>query len=270
MHPGGVAAYVDGVMSKSTVDIGAGFWRGGIRGRGFVMALALGVGLALLTGAARPPVGKGGGGGKKHGGADDPDRTEEVEPDPDAKPPTTEPSEDATSQPTSKPTSRPGEALENSLTDLDGKPVKLEEYKGQVILLVPVAWDSNRRQFEDLQRINNWGKDQGMMILLVLTDDFAPETRSDKDVAAAIKDRYQTDMIVLARTHVKGEKIHPLFKFLTSPATGHAQSGDIEAPFTKFLLDRNGDICYRWGPKERLTQNKNARILYDALTTPMK
>lgn len=174
-----------------------------------------------------------------------------------------------TSKPTTYPTTRPGAAIEFTLKDLDGKDVPLSQFKGQLLLLVPVAWDSNRRQFSELQRIHAYAKDLGCLVIAVFTDDFAPEKRTDKELLKAIEDRYNVEFMFLARTHVKGENIHPLFKYLSDP-TESSWGREIKGPFTKFLISRDGDYVGRWEPKERMLDRKTTEFMTDYFTKPMR
>ncbi len=54
---------------------------------------------------------------------------------------------------------------------------------------------------------------------------------------------------VFAKISVKGDDIHPFYKFLTSKETNPRFSGDVRWNFDKFLLDSKGDVAARFEPK---------------------
>lgn len=154
-------------------------------------------------------------------------------------------------------------ALRFTLKDLEGKDVDLMQYKARVIVVVLVAWDDpNRRQFEDLQRLNAFVKDRGMVLLPVLTKDFTrtPETRSDKELNQLAKDRYNTYYTLLASHTVKGPDAHPFFKYLASTEAGHEHGGEIKGAFTKWVIDRNGLVATRYSPETRFMPTEKVRV----------
>jgi glutathione peroxidase len=163
-----------------------------------------------------------------------------------------------TTQPTSGPTFP---ALRHSLKDLSGKDVDLMQFKGRVVLIVPVAWDSNRRQFEDLEFCATRLAPMGFAIVPVFVSDFTPtEKRTDTELANAIRLRYSTSFPIYASVAVKGENAHPLFTYLQAEDKEHESGGEIKGAFTKFLIDRNGEVVERWPPETRLNAD-NAHIL---------
>ena len=177
--------------------------------------------------------------------------------------------------PATAPTTAPFEradfpALTTPLTNIDGTPFDMMKFKGRVLLLVPVAWDTNRRQLEDLQFYTQRFGDRGFTVVGIITADFAPETRSDKDLAQAIRDRYKVTFPVLATTKTTGADAHPLFKYFASKSDGHESGGEIKGPFTKFVVNRNGELAKRWEPAARINNNPAASAVNDILNTPMR
>lgn len=176
-----------------------------------------------------------------------------------------------TSGPTSTPSTRPAfPALVTPLKNIDGTPMDLMKLKGRVILLVPVAWDSNRRQFEELQLYVNRVGDQGLVVIGVLTADFGAEARSDKELEQAIRDRYKITFPLAATTKTKGADAHPLFEYLTSKLAGHEFGGELKGPFTKFVINRNGELAIRWEPAERINNSESFQRVISVLHTPMR
>lgn len=175
--------------------------------------------------------------------------------------------------PTTRPASQPPvafPALQFTLPLVGGGELDLSRFRGRVLVVVPVAWDANRRQFEDLQVYATRLSDRGLAVVAVLTRDFGTEARSDAELAAAIRERYRTTFPIVASTPVTGDKAHPLFKYLTARDAGHSHGGPITAPFTKFLIDRNGELAHRWEPATRLTSPEAVERTSQVIDTPMR
>ncbi|MFN4242574.1 MAG: hypothetical protein ACK4PI_04985 [Tepidisphaerales bacterium] len=161
-------------------------------------------------------------------------------------------------------------ALQFTLPLVGGGELDLSRFRGRVLVIVPVAWDANRRQFEDLQLYANRLSDRGLAVVGVLTRDFNSDARSDADIAAAIRERYRITFPLVASTPVTGDNIHPLFKYLTATDAGHGHGGPVAAPFTKFLIDRNGELVHRWDVATRLTSDEAIRRTLQVIDTPMR
>lgn len=170
-----------------------------------------------------------------------------------------------------KPTTGPvAPALRFKLKNLDGTDADLMDYHGRVLIVMPIAWDSNRKLLDDLQEISVRIKDLGIVIVGVLTDSFGEEKRTDADVVQAIKDRYDVTFPIYARVAVKGEKIHPFFKYLSSKDAGHKFGGEIQGTYTRFLINRDGELVGRWEPKTPLRNAKFIRMIEELATSGMK
>lgn len=191
-------------------------------------------------------------------------------PDKDATPPATPTPADSTDSPTTEPTTVPvNAALRFTLKQMDGTEIDLMTYRRRAILIIPIAWDSNRRQFEETQRLATHYRDLGLVTLGVLTQDFnkTPDARSDADIIKAIKDRYSITFPLLPTTKVTGDDAHPLFKFLAThgedgtPGTG----GPLKGTFTKFFIGRDGRVAARIEPETRLTDPKLRQTITDVM-----
>jgi glutathione peroxidase len=170
-----------------------------------------------------------------------------------------------------KPSSQPSvPALRYKLKTVEGKEYDLMNLHGRVIILMPVAWDSNRKMLEDFQRVNARFKELGIVVIGVLTDSFGEEKRTDAEVVAAMRDRYDVTFPIYARVSTKGEKIHPLFKYLTSKDVGHEFGGELKGTFTRFLINRDGEVIARAEPKTPIGERSFWRKLQEAAESGMK
>lgn len=134
----------------------------------------------------------------------------------------------------------------------NGEDYKLEEYKGKVMLIVNTASECGfTPQFEGLQALYEKYKDQGFVILGFPCNQFGgQEPGSGAEANQNCKINYGVTFPIHEKVDVKGENQHPLFRFLTDAAKGML-SEKIKWNFTKFLVDREGNVVSRFSPQKK-------------------
>lgn len=139
-----------------------------------------------------------------------------------------------------------------SMTDIDGKEVKLKAYKGKVALLVNVASKCGYTpQYEGLQAVYEKYKSQGFVILGFPANNFkGQEPGTNEEIKEFCTSKYNVSFPMFAKISVKGEDQHPLYQFLTSKETNPQFGGEITWNFNKFLIDKNGKIIARFTSKD--------------------
>jgi glutathione peroxidase-family protein len=139
------------------------------------------------------------------------------------------------------------------LNDIDGHEVKLDRYRGQVILIVNVASKCGfTPQYAGLQKIYLKYKDQGFVVLGFPANNFlSQEPGSNEEIKNFCSTRYNVTFLMFAKISVKGEDKHPLYRFLTEEVTDPEFAGEITWNFNKFLVDRSGKIIARYGSREK-------------------
>ncbi|PTK67018.1 glutathione peroxidase [Staphylococcus borealis] len=137
----------------------------------------------------------------------------------------------------------------------NGEDYKLEEYKGKVMLIVNTASECGfTPQFEGLQALYEKYKDQGFVILGFPCNQFGgQEPGSGAEANQNCKINYGVTFPIHEKIDVKGENQHPLFRFLTDAAKGML-SEKIKWNFTKFLVDREGNVVSRFSPQKKPAQ----------------
>ncbi|OFV31430.1 glutathione peroxidase [Staphylococcus sp. HMSC14D10] len=137
----------------------------------------------------------------------------------------------------------------------NGEDYKLEEYKGKVMLIVNTASECGfTPQFEGLQALYEKYKDQGFMILGFPCNQFGgQEPGSGAEANQNCKINYGVTFPIHEKVDVKGENQHPLFRYLTDAAKGML-SEKIKWNFTKFLVDRDGNVVSRFSPQKKPAQ----------------
>ena len=154
-------------------------------------------------------------------------------------------------EPSAKPTTAPASPLAFTMKDIDGKDVNLADYKGKVVLLVNVASKCGfTPQYEGLEALYTKYKDQGFVIIGFPANNFhSQEPGTDEQIKAFCTSKYNVTFPMMSKISVKGDDQHPLYKFLTEPATDGEFAGEIGWNFTKFLVDRNGVVMARFATK---------------------
>jgi|SRR5579872_6794773 len=136
-----------------------------------------------------------------------------------------------------------------TLNSIDGKPAPLADYKGKVVLIVNVASRCGYTpQYSALEAIYEKYKSQGFVILGFPANNFgAQEPGSNEEIKTFCSRKYNVTFPMYSKISVKGEDQAPLYAYLTKE-TGAGITGDIKWNFTKFLVDRDGNVVQRFEP----------------------
>jgi glutathione peroxidase len=148
-------------------------------------------------------------------------------------------------------TTQPTGPLDFQVKDIDGKDVKLSDYKGKVVLIVNVASKCGfTPQYAGLEKLYTTYKDKGFVIIGFPANNFGgQEPGSNLEIKQFCTGKYDVTFPMMSKISVKGDDQAPLYKFLTEKETAGDFAGDIGWNFTKFLIDRNGNIMARYGSK---------------------
>jgi glutathione peroxidase len=138
---------------------------------------------------------------------------------------------------------------EFTLPSIDGKPLPLANFKGKVVLVVNVASRCGfTPQYSALETTYEKYKDQGFVILGFPANNFgSQEPGTNQEIKTFCQTKYSVTFPMYAKVSVKGDDQTPLYTYLTRRANP-ALSGDIQWNFTKFLVDRNGNVVERFEP----------------------
>ena len=130
-----------------------------------------------------------------------------------------------------------------TLNSIDGTPAPLANYKGKVVLVVNVASQCGYTpQYSALEATYEKYKDQGFVILGFPANNFgAQEPGNNEEIKTFCTRNYSVTFPMYSKISVKGSDKAPLYKFLTDSA-----GGEVKWNFTKFLVDRNGNVVQRF------------------------
>ncbi|MEB8334470.1 glutathione peroxidase [Staphylococcus saprophyticus] len=137
----------------------------------------------------------------------------------------------------------------------NGDDYKLDAYKNKVMLIVNTASECGfTPQFEGLQALYDKYKEQDFIILGFPCNQFGgQEPGTGEEATQNCKINYGVSFPMHEKIDVKGEQQHPLFKFLTEAQNGFFNE-KIKWNFTKFLVDKNGDVVQRFSPQKKPSQ----------------
>jgi glutathione peroxidase len=139
--------------------------------------------------------------------------------------------------------------LDFKVKAIDGSDVDLSRYKGKVVLIVNVASRCGYTpQYEGLQELYDQNKDRGLVVLGFPANNFKEqEPGTNEEIAEFCRTKYGVEFPIFEKVSVAGKDQHPLYARLASqPAP---IGGDPKWNFTKFLLDRKGNVVDRFEPK---------------------
>lgn len=148
--------------------------------------------------------------------------------------------------------------LEFTMNDIDGKAVPLSQYKGKVLLIVNTASKCGHTpQYAALEKVYDQYKEKGLVVLGFPANEFrGQEPGTNAQIKEFCTEKYGVSFPMFSKIVVKGDSIHPLYKFLTSKEANPDFGGEIAWNFSKFLVDREGKVVARFEPKVKPDEQK--------------
>lgn len=133
---------------------------------------------------------------------------------------------------------------------IDAQEISMSKYKGKVLLIVNVASKCGfTSQYEGLEKLFEKYKNEDFMVLGFPSNQFAnQEPESDDKIKEFCSLTYDVKFDMFSKIDVNGEKASPLYTFLKSSQKGILGTEDIKWNFTKFLVDKNGNVVDRFAP----------------------
>ena len=140
-----------------------------------------------------------------------------------------------------------------SAKTIDGQSQGLDAYRGKVLLIVNVASKCGfTPQYAGLEALYQRHKDTGLAILGFPCDQFGHQEPGDEaEIKGFCSLNYGVSFPLFAKVHVNGDDAHPLYKFLKAEKKGLLGSEAIKWNFTKFLVDKEGNVVKRYAPQDK-------------------
>ena len=139
---------------------------------------------------------------------------------------------------------------------INGEETTLEQYKGNVMLIVNVASKCGYTpQYDGLETLYKKYKDEGLVVLGFPCNQFgSQEPGSEAEIQNFCRVNFGVTFPMFSKINVNGEETHPLYQYLKSEQPGILGTEAIKWNFTKFLVDKEGNVVKRFGsstkPKE--------------------
>ena len=135
---------------------------------------------------------------------------------------------------------------------LDGRPMRLAEFAGKVLLIVNTASQCGfTPQYAGLEKLYRTYKDRGFEVLGFPCNQFGAQEPGDAaEIHAFCERNYGVSFPMFAKIDVNGYRTHPLYRYLKTQRRGMLGAlgkGAIRWNFTKFLTDRAGRVVKRYG-----------------------
>jgi glutathione peroxidase len=136
---------------------------------------------------------------------------------------------------------------------LDGSPLALQDFQGQVLLIVNTASRCGfTPQYAALEALFEQKRTQGFTVLAFPCNQFGgQEPGSATEIGTVCQKNYGVTFPVFAKIEVNGPHAHPLYRYLKEQKPGlfaRLLGGRIGWNFTKFLVDRRGRVVARFAP----------------------
>ena len=139
-----------------------------------------------------------------------------------------------------------------TVKNIRGKDVKLDAYKGKALLIVNTASKSGfTPQYKGLEALYRKYHDQGLEVLGFPCNQFgAQEPGSEQEIATFCEANYDVTFPLFAKIDVNGDTTAPLYRHLKHEKPGLLGTEAIKWNFTKFLVDRDGEVVARYAPND--------------------
>ena len=133
---------------------------------------------------------------------------------------------------------------------ISGETITMDAFKNKVLLIVNVASKCGfTEQYAGLESLYKKYKDKGLVVLGFPCNQFMnQEPLSEDEIKSFCSLTYGVTFPMFAKIDVNGENTHPLYKYLKESKKGLLGSEAIKWNFTKFLVDKNGNVINRYAP----------------------
>jgi glutathione peroxidase len=135
---------------------------------------------------------------------------------------------------------------------INGQPADLSQYKGRVMLIVNTASACGfTPQFAGLEALHKTYGERGLAVLGFPCNQFGGQDPASNDkIAEFCQLNYGVSFPMMAKVDVNGGSAAPLYQWLCAEAPGLLGTKAIKWNFTKFLVDKDGQVLKRYAPND--------------------
>lgn len=160
----------------------------------------------------------------------------------------------------SQPEAAPSNIYDYSARAITGEQVSMARFRDQVCLLVNVASECGfTPQYQGLEALYQRYRTQGFTVLGFPCNQFGQQEPGGADeIGQFCQVNYGVSFPMFGKIDVNGAQAHPLYKYLTHEKRGILGTANIKWNFTKFLIDRAGNVVARYGSITKPQELKQA------------
>ena len=139
------------------------------------------------------------------------------------------------------------------VNDIFGDEFELVQFAGKKVLVVNTASKCGLTpQYEDLEKLYREYGNENFVIIGFPSNDFASqEPGSNEEIAAFCTSKYEVSFPMMSKIAVKGEEIHPLYKWLTEASENGLEDSKVSWNFQKYMIDENGILIGHVPPRKK-------------------
>ncbi len=140
---------------------------------------------------------------------------------------------------------------EFNVTTIDGKAFDLSTLKGKKVMVVNVASKCGlTKQYEQLQEVyETYGGDNFTIIGFPANNFLSQEPGTNEEIKSFCQKNYGVTFAMMSKISVKGDDIHPLYRWLTTESLNGFGDSKVKWNFQKYLIDEQGQIAKVIDPK---------------------
>jgi len=137
-----------------------------------------------------------------------------------------------------------------NVKDINNNDISMNIYKGKVLLIVNTASLCGfTPQYKELEELYQKYKTKDFKILAFPSNQFSnQEPGTNKDIKEFCSINFHTTFDLFSKIDVNGNNQEPLYKYLKNKKSGFLWTKNIKWNFTKFLVDKNGNVVNRYAP----------------------
>jgi len=157
---------------------------------------------------------------------------------------------------------------EFTVKDIDGKDVKLDKYKGHVLLVVNVASKCGftDKSYSGMEEVYKKYKDKGLRVLAFPANNFGAQEPGTNAEIKEFCSKKSATFDLFSKISVTGDDQAPLYKYLTNHSNKEI-AGKVEWNFQKYLVGRDGTVIAKYGPKTMPNDEKVTTAIEKALAS---
>jgi glutathione peroxidase len=136
------------------------------------------------------------------------------------------------------------------VTTIDGKTFDFNSLRGKKVMIVNVASKcGNTPQYTDLEKLSKMYNNKNFVIIGFPSNSFFQEPGTNEDIKNFCSTKYDVTFPIMSKISVKGDDMHPIYKWLTRKSQNGVMDSYVKWNFQKYLIDENGTLSKVVDPK---------------------